>query len=91
MSEDGSWPLDLSVEAIRRRAELCRDWLRGRIGDPVPWCRHCGQKIPSERARDQESFGHQEGCPVPEALAARQRDFDALLAEVDRLRGQAGA
>jgi hypothetical protein len=88
MRDDGPWQPDLSVEAIRRRAELRRLWLVGKIGDPVPWCRYCGQRIPSEWPHEQEAIEHNPGCPVPEALATRQPDFDALLAEVDRLRGQ---
>jgi hypothetical protein len=71
-------PFDLA--AIRERAEIRRTWLVGQVGNPVPWCRFCGQPIPSEWAREQESIGHPEGCPAPEAIRRLQPDFDALLA-----------
>jgi hypothetical protein len=31
---------------------------------------------------------HHDGCPVPEALWRQSPDFDALVAEVERLRGR---
>jgi hypothetical protein len=65
MRDDGPWQPDLSVEAIRRRAELRRLWLVGKIGDPVPWCRYCGQRIPSEWPHEQEAIEHNPSCPVP--------------------------
>jgi hypothetical protein len=52
----------------------------------VPWCRYCQVKLPAERAAEVEAFGHEPGCPVPDALARAQPDFDALVAEVQRLR-----
>jgi hypothetical protein len=89
VSDNGPWELDLSVEAIRQRAEVRRAWLRGQIGNPRPWCAYCRITIHGEFWWEQEAQAHHPGCPVPEALAARTPDFDALLVEVERLRGTA--
>jgi hypothetical protein len=75
------------LDAIRQRALVRDRWIRGRIGDPVPWCAYCNVKLPGETTHEWESVGHDPGCPVPDALSRFQPDFDALVAEVDRLLG----
>jgi hypothetical protein len=82
---DEAQPFDLP--AIKRRAEVRRMWTVGRIGDPVPWCRFCRVKLPGETQSSHESVLHSDGGPVPEALARREPDFDALLAEAERSQG----
>jgi hypothetical protein len=88
MSVPGPVDLPFDLAEIKQRAEIRRTWLVGRIGNPVPWCRFCGQPIPSEWQHEQESFGHRDGCPAPDAIQRRAPDFDALLAEVERLQGR---
>jgi hypothetical protein len=77
-------PFDLA--AIKRRAEIRCTWAVGRIGDPVPWCRYCGVKLPGETRQEHESIEHEPSCPAPEAVRRLLPDFDALLTEVKRLR-----
>jgi hypothetical protein len=78
-------PLDL--DAIRQRALVRDRWVRGRIGEAVPWCRYCGVKLPGETTAAWEAVEHSPGCPVPDARSRFQPDFDALIAEIERLRG----
>jgi hypothetical protein len=81
-------PFDL--EAIKQRAQVRLLYPRGKIGDPVPWCHYCKVKLPGETQQSHESVLHEPGCPVPDAISHRSPDFDALLAEVERLQGQQG-
>jgi hypothetical protein len=79
-------PFDL--DRIKQRALVRDRWRVGRIGDPVAWCRFCQVKLPGETMQEHESVLHADGCSVPEANSRRQPDFDALLAEVERLRAR---
>jgi hypothetical protein len=74
------------LDAIKGRALVRARWVTGRIGDPVPWCRYCGVKLPGDTAHEWESIGHPEGCPAPDAVRRLEPDLAELLAEVDRQR-----
>jgi hypothetical protein len=85
-----SEPDRLDLDAIKQRARVRRRWPTGKIGNPQAWCRYCGALIPGEWAADYERVEHAEGCPVPGAKGQADNDVDALVAEVERLRGRLG-
>jgi hypothetical protein len=90
MSVPGPLDLEFDFDAVKQRAELRRTWLVGRIGNPKPWCRYCQIVIHGEYVWEIERQEHNPGCPVPEALWRQSPDFDGLVAEVERLRGERG-
>jgi hypothetical protein len=79
-------PERLDLDAVKQRAKIRRMWPTGEIGLPEAWCRYCYAKIPGERVADLYATPHTEGCPV--LAAPIEPDFDALVAEVERLRAR---
>jgi hypothetical protein len=88
MSVPGPLDLEFVFDQVKKRAEIRLLWLVGRIGNPKPWCRYCSIVIHGEYVWEIERQEHNPGCPVPEALWRFSPDFDGLVAEVDRLRGE---
>ena len=74
------------LEAIKERARIRLLWPVGRIGSDQAWCRYCGALIPGEHIADRYRTPHPEHCPVLQAPI--EPDFDALVAEVERLHGE---
>jgi hypothetical protein len=76
----------LDLAAVKERAKIRLLWPTGKIGNPQAWCRYCRAQIPGERVADQFATPHTENCPVLQAPI--EPDFDALVAEVERLRAR---
>jgi hypothetical protein len=88
MNEPGPVDIPFDFDQVKQRAHIRRTWLRGKIGNPIPWCHYCKVVILGEFWWDQQNQAHHPGCDVPDALNRLQPDFDALVAEVERLRGR---
>jgi hypothetical protein len=89
MSEPDPLNLDMGLDAIRQRATVRRTWAVGKIGNPQAWCRFCGAKVWGEYVMDYEAVEHVSDCPVPTSKGI-ENDLDAVIAEVERLRGRRG-
>jgi hypothetical protein len=63
--------------------------LRRTFGNPQAWCRFCGAKVWGEYVMDYEAVEHVSDCPVPTSKGI-ENDLDAVIAEVERLRGRRG-
>jgi hypothetical protein len=88
MNEPGPVDIPFDFDQVKKRAEIRLLWVVGKIGNPKPWCRYCSIVIHGEYVWEIERQEHHDGCPVPEALWRQSPDFDALVAEVERLRGR---